>query len=325
MSLTVWTNHELRPEAGAYFNAGLAQAGCRLLQSALSSPSVLVASGTDAALADAEIAYGQPDPADVMKYPRLKWVSLSSAGYTRYDRDDFRAAMRARGTLVTNASEVFADPCAQQMLAAMLALVRGLPTQLRNQDGPRAWRYFEDRYTNRVLTDANVVLLGYGAIGRRLAQLLAPFGARVAAFRRSARGDEGVPVVTEAGLAAALGAADHVVNLLPEAAGTRNFVAAARFAQMKPGARFYNIGRGTTVDQPALIAALEAGHVSGAYLDVMEPEPLPPEHPLWRAPNCYITCHIGGGTGDQDFKLARHFLDNLRRFQAGEPLVDRII
>ena len=65
--------------------------------------------------------------------------------------------------------------------------------------------------------------------------------------------------------------------------------------------------------------------MGGAYLDVMEPEPLPPAHPLWSAPNCFITCHIGGGTGDQDDKLARHFLENLRRFTKNEPLVDRII
>jgi len=131
--------------------------------------------------------------------------------------------------------------------------------------------------------------------------------------------------VTESGLAVALAAADHVVNLLPDSAATRGFMTAARFAQMKHGARFYNVGRGTTVDQAALIAALESGRLSGAYLDVMEPEPLPPEHPLWQAPNCYITCHIGGGTGDQDEKLVAHFLANLGRYVAGAPLADRIM
>jgi phosphoglycerate dehydrogenase-like enzyme len=94
---------------------------------------------------------------------------------------------------------------------------------------------------------------------------------------------------------------------------------------MKPGARFYNVGRGTTVDQDALIAALQSGHLNAAYLDVMEPEPLPPAHPLWSAPNCFITCHLGGGTGDQDVKLVRQFLENLRRFEKREGLIDRII
>jgi phosphoglycerate dehydrogenase-like enzyme len=325
MSQTVWTNHELRPEARDLLLAGLAEAGCRLIQSAASSRSVLDQSGYDPALAEADIAYGQPSPGDVMKSPRLKWLAVSTAGYTRYDRDDFRAAMRQRGTPVTNASEVFADPCAQQMLAAMLALARNLPAQLRNQDGPRQWRYMEDRYTNAVLTGQTVLLLGFGTIGRRLAELLAPFGGRVLAFRRTPQGDERVEVVNEAGLAAALAAADHVVDLLPDSTATRNFMNAVRFSQMKPGARFYNVGRGTTVDQDALLAALKSGRVGGAYLDVVEPEPLPPAHPLWSAPNCYITCHIGGGTRDQDEKLIRHFLENLRRFNAREPLIDRII
>ena len=325
MSLTIWTNHEPRPEAREILAAGLAQTGCRLVQSVGSSRSVLAPGASDPALAAADIAYGQPAPEDVMQSPRLKWLALSTAGYARYDREDFRQAMQQRGTPVSNASAVFADPCAQQLLAGMLALARNLPVQLRNQDGPREWRYLEDRYTNRVLTGQTVLLLGFGAIGRRLAELLAPFGGRVLAFRRAPRGDEGVQIVPEAGLAAALDAADQVVNLLPDSAATREFMTAARFAQMKRGARFYNVGRGTTVDQPALIAALESGQVGAAYLDVMEPEPLPPAHPLWSAPNCYITCHLGGGTGDQDEKLVRHFLENLRRFTRGESLVDRII
>jgi phosphoglycerate dehydrogenase-like enzyme len=233
--------------------------------------------------------------------------------------------MQTRGTKVTNASAVFADPCAQQILAAMLALARNLPAQLRNQDGVRAWRYLEDRYSATVLTGQTVLLLGFGSIGRRLAALLAPFGGRVIAYRRTPRGDEGVEVVTDAGLSAALAAADHVVNLLPDSTATRNFMNAGRFAQMASAARFYNIGRGTTVDQAALSAALTAGQISGAYLDVMEPEPLPPEHPLWQTPNCFITCHLGGGTRDQDEKLVQHFLANLHRFIKGDPLLDQVM
>jgi phosphoglycerate dehydrogenase-like enzyme len=325
MSLTVWTNHQLRPEAHELLAAGLARAGHRLVLSAGASRSVLTLGNSDPTLAEADVAYGQPAPDDIVQSPRLRWVALSTAGYARYDVEDFRTAMQRRGLPVSNASAVFADPCAQQMLAGMLALARNLPSQLRNQDGARAWCYFDDRYTASVLTGQSVLLLGYGAIGRRMAELLAPFGGKVTAFRRHPRGDEGVATVTEAGLAAALATADHVVNLLPDSPATRGFMTATRLAAMKRGARFYNVGRGTTVDQPALIAALESGHLGGAYLDVMEPEPLPPEHPLWRAPNCYITCHIGGGTGDQDEKLVRHFLENLRRLESGEPLVDRII
>ncbi len=325
MSLTIWTNHGFRPEALELFKSGIAAAGHRLIHSPKASASVLAAGASDPTMDGADIAYGQPDLGDTLRLTRLRWVALSTAGYTRYDTAEFRAALAARGTPVTSASGVFADPCAQQMLGCMLALVRNLPAQLRNQDGPREWRYLEDRFTATVLTGQNVLLLGFGAIGKRLAELLSPFGGKVTAYRRTPRGDEGVNIVTDTGLSAALAAADHVVNLLPDSPATRHFMNAARFAQMKRGARFYNVGRGTTVDQDAIIAALSSGQVGAAYLDVMEPEPLPSAHPLWSAPNCYLTCHIGGGRREQDEELARHFLANLRCFERGEALIDRII
>jgi phosphoglycerate dehydrogenase-like enzyme len=325
MSKTIWTNHGFRPEALELFKQGLSAAGHRLIQSPKSSASVLAAGASDPSLDGADIAFGQPDVGDVKRLAGLRWVALTTAGYTRYDTADFRSAMTGRGTLVTSSSAVFADPCAQQMLAAMLALARNLPAQLRNQDGPREWRYLEDRFTASVITGQRVLLLGYGAIGRRLAELLKPFGCQITAYRRSPQGNEGVEVITDAGLTAALGVADHVVNILPDSPATRLLMNAARFAAMKPGARFYNVGRGTTVDHDALIAVLKSGRLNAAYLDVMEPEPLPPGHALWTAPNCFITCHLGGGTGDQDVKLVRQFLENLRRFEQGETLIDRIV
>src|SRR6478736_2124407 len=325
MSLTIWTNHVFRPEALALFEQGLRAGGHRLVISPAATASVLAAGAADPTLAEADVAFGQPDVAQVLTNTRLKFIELSTAGYTRYDREDFRSAMTARSVPVTNSSLVFADPCAQHVVAQMLALVRNLPVQLRNQDGPREWRYLNDRFTATTFTGRRVVLLGYGAIGRRLAELLKPFGCHITAYRRKPAGDEGVEVVTDAGVTAALAAADHVVNILPDSPATTGWVSAARLAALKPGARFYNIGRGTTVDQPALIAALNAGKLAGAYLDVMDPEPLPPAHPLWNAKNCYITCHIGGGTREQDESLSRHFLANLATFTRGGKLVDRIV
>src|SRR5579859_5659089 len=122
MSLTVWTNHGFRPEALELFQQGLGAAGCRLIHSPKSSASVLAAGGADPSMTEADIAFGQPDLDDVLRVTRLRWVALTTAGYTRYDRDNFRTAMQARRTPVTNASGVFADPCAQQMVGAMLAL-----------------------------------------------------------------------------------------------------------------------------------------------------------------------------------------------------------
>ena len=116
-----------------------------------------------------------------------------------------------------------------------------------------------------------------------------------------------------------------MINILPENASTRNYVNARRLACCKPGARFYNIGRGTTVDERALQEALRSGRISEAYLDVFETEPLPVDHPLWTTPNCYITPHTGGGRRDQDEAVVRHFVSNLEAFIHGRPMVDRII
>ena len=117
--------------------------------------------------------------------------------------------------------------------------------------------------------------------------------------------------------------ADHVVNVLPVRPAIIRYFGAERFRLMKRGKRFYKIGRGPTVDQPALIAALTTGQLDAAFLDVTHPEPLPPEHPLWSARNCFICPHTGGGHREESVRLVRHFLANLAAFGAGEELVDR--
>ena len=132
-------------------------------------------------------------------------------------------------------------------------------------------------------------------------------------------------MISEAELDEALSRADHVISILPGGGGTRSYLDAAKFGRMKPGAIFYNIGRGTTVDQPALLEALAAGPLAAAFLDVTDPEPLPPEHPLWTAPNCFITPHTAGGHIGEKERLVRLFLDNLRRFEAGEALAGRVL
>jgi phosphoglycerate dehydrogenase-like enzyme len=170
-----------------------------------------------------------------------------------------------------------------------------------------------------------VLLLGFGAIGRRLAEILAPFEVRILALRRQAVVGPGIKRVGLDGLATALAEADHVVNILPENPGTVGFMDAARFAQMRPGAFFHNVGRGRTVDQAALRGALESGHLGAAFLDVTEPEPLPENDPLWTAPRCWITPHTAGGHSNEETRQIRHFLGNLRRWASGEPLVDQVI
>jgi phosphoglycerate dehydrogenase-like enzyme len=299
--------------------------GHTLVEASTATTDVLVPGAPDPALDGADVAFGQPAVPQLISSQRLRWVHVSTAGYTLYDRDDLRAALRAGGIPLTTSSDVFADPCAHHVLAMMLGQVRQLPQSRADQLTTRGWAYEERRYDSSLLTGRSALIFGYGTIGRRLAAYLAPFGMDVAAVRRAQTGDEGVRLVSPGNLIAELGAADHVVNLLPENADTRAYFDAAKFSAMKPGACFYNVGRGRTVDQSALLAALESRHLGCAYLDVTDPEPLPPEHPLWSAPNCFITPHTGGGRRDQDEALVRHFLGNLARLERGEALANRVI
>jgi phosphoglycerate dehydrogenase-like enzyme len=321
--LTIWCNGVFKPGAARLLEEGTLRH--RLVIADSASAAVLVSGRRSATLAAADVALGQPAVADCLEHRRLRWVEVTSAGYTRYDTPEFREAFEARGAALTNMSEVFADPCAQHVLGMMLALARQLPASYRDQLADRNWAYEDRRYDSVLLTGQTVLFLGFGAIGRRLAELLAPFRMRIFAVRRQVRSERGVTILPEERVTAALAEADHVVNLLPENESTRNYVNARRLSAVKPGARFYNVGRGSTVDQAALLEALREGRLGGAYLDVFDPEPLPPEDPLWTAPGCFITPHTAGGFREQDEAIIRHFLRNLAAFERGEPLVDRVV
>jgi phosphoglycerate dehydrogenase-like enzyme len=289
------------------------------------SASVLDAGQPDPDLPHADVAFGQPDVAQSLACERLRWVEVTTAGYTRYDTPEFRETFQARGAAFSNVSEVFADPCAQHVLAMMLALGRQLLPSYRDQQTDRSWHYAERRYESRLLTGQNVLMLGFGAIGRRLAELLAPFGMTLVAVRRQTRSERGVRIIPEEHVSSALREADHVVNILPDNASTVNYVNARRLACCKRGARFYNVGRGSTVDEGALLEALRSGRIGAAYLDVFQTEPLPPDHGFWTLPNCFVTPHTAGGRHDQDTAIVNHFLRNLEAFTHGRAMIDRIV
>ncbi len=319
MSLTLWCNAQFNSSATARFEKEIAARGHRLVWATQASASVLDSGGEDPALDDADIAFGQPDADQCRRSAKLRWLAITSAGYTRYDTPEFLETLRDRGSMFTNMSAVFSEPCAQHLLAMMLALSRQLPAAWRDQqqDDP-GWNYTPLRANSRLLGGQTVLLLSYGAIARRLVELLQPFGMKIYALRRRTYSERGVHVIAEDRLSAVLPEVDHLINILPESDATHRFVNARRLALLKRGARFYNIGRGTTVDQEALMDALESGQLDAAYLDVMEPEPLPPEHRLWRTKNCFITPHTGGGRSDQDDALVDHFLTNLDAFERGD-------
>jgi phosphoglycerate dehydrogenase-like enzyme len=319
--LTIWCNADLNAAARGELEDGCA--GQRLLIAERPIPN-LGAVVPSESLQEADIAFGQPSPEQVIENKKLRWMHITSAGYTRYDRADFKAALAARGAQFTNSSSVFNEPCAQHLLAFMLAQARQLPYAFADQRENRSWIFDQIRARSRVLENETVLILGYGAIAHRLVELLAPFSLNVIAVRQRVRGDENVPTYPNGELDQLLPGADHIVSTLPASDSTYQMMSAHRFTLAKPGAVFYNIGRGTTVDQNALIQSLESGYLAAAYLDVTDPEPLPSDHPLWKAQNCWITPHTGGGRQDEHVHLVRHFLSNLSHFVAGEPLLDRV-
>jgi phosphoglycerate dehydrogenase-like enzyme len=160
-----------------------------------------------------------------------------------------------------------------------------------------------------------VLVLGYGAIGRDLAALLAPFDCEVVGVARRARdGVHGVDAIPDL-----LPTADVVVNLLPLTEATRGSFGASELAAMRDGALYVNAGRGATTDTAALVEALGEGRIR-AVLDVVDPEPLPAEHPLWRAPNVMISPHSAGDTPGAERAAWALAAEQLRRYATGEPL-----
>ncbi len=320
--LTIWCNAALPECVFDYLRAAVSPHQL-VISSKLADN--LTATGPDPALLSADVALGQPDPKTLLTANRLRFVQITSAGYTRYDRTDLRDALGARRAALCNSSSVYADPCAQHLLGMMLALSRRLPESIKTQLTDRAWPSDVVRAGQYLLSEQSALIFGYGAIARRLIELLGPLRMNIRGIRRTIRGDEVVPMVRPEEADAALGEADHVINILPDSAGSAGYFNRNRFARMKPSAVFYNIGRGNTVDQAALRDALQSQRLAAAYLDVTSPEPLPPADPLWTTPNCHITPHSAGGHRAEFHRLADHFVQNLRRFERGEALVDRII
>lgn len=244
---------------------------------------------------------------------RLRWIQAASAGV---DGLLFPELVES-DVVVTNAHGVFDGPMAEYALALLLAFAVDLPRTLELQR-ERRW---EPRETER-LAGRTLLVAGQGSIGRAVARLARAVGMRVLAVASRPRAGDGV--VEEVGgpgdLPRLLGEADFVVNVLPLTERTRGLFGREAFAAMRPGARFVNLGRGGTVDEDALVEALREGRIAGAALDVFAEEPLPPDSPLWSAPNAIVSPHISGSARGWQEAVVELFLENLRRFAAGEPL-----
>jgi phosphoglycerate dehydrogenase-like enzyme len=230
------------------------------------------------------------------RMPRLRWVQTLSAG-----PDSVLAAGFPDDVIITSGTGLHDRPVAEYALALVLTLVRRLPAAARAQ---AEHRWAEDiggvqplRPDGPVtsLLGARVLIWGFGSIGQTLAPLLQQLGADVRGVARSAGKRSGFPVVADEDLRDELGHTDVLLMILPSTRATDRALDADRLAALPPHAYVVNVGRGSTVDEPALVAALSAGRIAGAALDVTGTEPLPADSPLWEAPNLVLTPHAAGG------------------------------
>lgn len=251
-----------------------------------------------------------------LKSSRLEWLHSASAGV---DHEVFHRFLE-RGVRLTTSSGAHAVPIAQTVMLYLLALSRDLPGWLAAQ---RAHRW-EPRAIHDLQGD-RLAVVGLGPIGLEIARLAAALRMDVVGLRRRPRGDEPCPTLALDRLPELLGSVDWLVLALPLTPETRHILDAEALALLRPEARVINIGRGALIDEAALAAALRDGRLAGAGLDVFEVEPLPEGSPLWELPNVILTPHSSGTNPGNDHRAAAIFLENLRRFQAGEPLRNEVV
>ncbi len=247
--------------------------------------------------------------------PRVRWVHIGWAGLDGVLFPDLVAS----AVPVTNARGVFSRSLSEFVLASILFFAKDLRRMLMSQAAAR-WEPFEvEEIAGRC-----VGILGFGDIGRAVAERAKAMGMRVLAMRRDASASPNDPLADESfppeRRLELIARADYVVLALPATAETQGFFGAAELGAMRPQAVFVNIGRGATVDQGALVKALEQRRIRGAALDVFEAEPLPPGHPLWRLDNVLLSPHSADRTATWREEAMQLFLENLRRFQRGEAL-----
>ena len=250
-----------------------------------------------------------------LKSPNLTWFHTMSAGT---DAPVF-AMLIDRGVRLSTSIGTASSSIAQTVMMYLLALTRDLPELMRAQSR-REWLVLR----RRDLADVRVGIVGLGSIGTEVARLLLAFGSMPIGLRRTVRGDE-ICETWETGRLHELAASvDALVVTAPLTDETRGLIDAGVIAAMPAGALFVNVGRGEIVDEPALLGALESGHLGGAGLDVFQTEPLPAESGLWDHPNVIVTPHSSGATYRTARLTDELFVENFRAFLAGEPLPNEI-
>jgi phosphoglycerate dehydrogenase-like enzyme len=240
----------------------------------------------------------------------LTWLNTLAAGV-----DPFPLALLAeRGVTLTNGAGLNAIPIAEFAVMAMLTVAKDYRAIVRAQD---RHDWLTDAPGKRELYSSTALVIGAGGIGGRIAEMLRPFGVAVATVRRTPGPDD----LAADEWRARLGEFDWIIIAVPSTADTTGMIGAAELAMMRRDAVLLNFARGAVIDQDALAEALRARTITAAFLDVTDPEPLPPEHPLWSLDNCHISMHLSGRAQQTLFaRAAERFLGNLSRYRRGDAL-----
>jgi phosphoglycerate dehydrogenase-like enzyme len=274
----------------------------------------------DALLADTEVIFGFVPPKNVMaRAPKLKWMQATSAGVDRHQGTEIWKS----NVILTGVSGIHATPISEFVLGQMLMFAKSTPLSFKMKQ-TREWQ----RYMVHTLRNRTVGIIGLGHIGREVARLAKAFGMKVIATRRSAKQAgkaRNVDLLFPTNrMKELLAESDYVVLTLPLTPETRHIIGEAEFKAMKSTACIINIGRGSLIDQEALIRALEAKQIAGAGLDVVTPEPLPRESRLWDFDNVILSPHISGGMEDYMIHATELFCENLKRYLNGKKLLNVI-
>jgi len=251
----------------------------------------------------------------LLRAPNTRWLHMFSAGTD----DPVFTALRRGGCRLTHSAGSSATPIAHTVIMQTLALCRGARELALAQQ--------ERRWAERDVADVEgrtMGIVGLGSIGSEVARLAQHFGIRVIGMRRTPRGDEPCETWPTSRLHELLPLLDDLVLTAPLTDETRNLIGATELALLPQGAHVINVGRGQLIDEPALVAALQSGHLGGAALDVFVVEPLPIESPLWDIPNVIVTPHSAGGTPLATQRAADVFAKNLGRYLRGQDLVNEV-
>jgi len=308
-----------------YFAGSIAKSHLEKL--AASAPNVTIVTGLSQkeALARAEEAHGidaRYATADfIKKATNLRWVQSSTAGVDRYLKN--KPLMENDKVLLSNSRGVHGPAIADHAMAMLLSLTRNMNYYAKNQKEGK-WIRDEGDTRSIALKGRTMLVVGLGGIGSEIAQRANGFGMNVIGTRRS---DSPSPdYITKVGkpkdLLAMLPEADVVALAVPLTDETRDMLNDEAFAAMKKGSYLINIARGEVVNTEAMLKALKSGKLAGACLDVTAPEPLPKGHELWKQANVIITPHVSSRSEVTDERRSALLLENLRRFGAGEPILN---